>query len=72
MTGEAIIRGEPDEAVLWITLSTLASAPGAALADVARRSAAQSGTRVGSSGRGRAGARGWLCGGGEHVAGDFP
>ncbi len=36
--GEAVIRAEPDEAVLWITLSVLEEAPGAALADVARRS----------------------------------
>jgi hypothetical protein len=40
VTGEAVIRAEPDEAVLWITLSALESAPGAALADVARRSEA--------------------------------
>lgn len=38
--GEAVIRVEPDEAVLWITLSALESAPGPALADVARRSQA--------------------------------
>jgi uncharacterized protein YggE len=38
VTGEAVIRAEPDEAVLWITVSALESAPGAALADVARRS----------------------------------
>jgi uncharacterized protein len=40
VTGEAVIRAEPDEAVLWITLSALETAPGAALADVARRSEA--------------------------------
>ena len=40
VTGEAVIRAEPDEAVLWITLCTLESAPGAALADVVRRSEA--------------------------------
>lgn len=40
VTGEAVIRTEPDEAVLWITLSALASAPGPALADVAGRSEA--------------------------------
>lgn len=40
VTGEAVLRAEPDEAVLWITLSALESAPGAALADVARRSEA--------------------------------
>ncbi len=38
VTGEATIRAEPDQAVLWITLSALESAPGPALADVARRS----------------------------------
>ncbi len=37
-TGEAAIRAEPDEALLSITLSALEGAPGAALADVARRS----------------------------------
>jgi hypothetical protein len=40
VTGEAVIRAEPDEAVLWITLSALESAPGQALADVASRSEA--------------------------------
>jgi uncharacterized protein len=38
--GEAVIRAEPDEAVLWITLSAMASAPGPALADVAGRTQA--------------------------------
>jgi uncharacterized protein len=36
--GDAIIRAEPDEAMLWITLSALADAPGSALSDVSRRS----------------------------------
>jgi len=36
--GDAVVRVEPDEAVLWITLSALAAAPGPALADVAARS----------------------------------
>jgi len=40
VTGEAVVRAEPDEAVLWVTLSALESAPGPALADVARRSEA--------------------------------
>jgi uncharacterized protein YggE len=35
--GDAVVRVEPDEAVLWITLSALAAAPGPALADVAAR-----------------------------------
>jgi uncharacterized protein len=38
--GDALIRTEPDEAVLWITLSALEDAPGAALADVATRAGA--------------------------------
>jgi hypothetical protein len=38
--GEAFIRTEPDEAVLWITLSALQPAPGAALSDVSARSKA--------------------------------
>ncbi len=38
--GEAVIRAEPDEAILWVTVSALERAPGAALADVARRSEA--------------------------------
>jgi uncharacterized protein YggE len=36
--GDAVVRVEPDEAVLWITLSALAAAPGPALADVSARS----------------------------------
>jgi uncharacterized protein len=36
--GDALIRSEPDEAVLWITLSALADAPGPALSDVSARS----------------------------------
>jgi hypothetical protein len=38
--GEAAIRTEPDEAILWITLSTVDASPGPALADVAKRSEA--------------------------------
>lgn len=37
--GEALLRTEPDEAVLWLTLSAIEDAPGAALSDVAARSA---------------------------------
>jgi uncharacterized protein YggE len=36
--GDALARAEPDEAVLWITLSALDDAPGAALSDVSARS----------------------------------
>jgi hypothetical protein len=36
--GQASIRAEPDEAVLWITLSALEDAPGPALSDVSARS----------------------------------
>jgi uncharacterized protein len=36
--GEAVVRAEPDEAMLTVTLSALDEAPGPALADVARRS----------------------------------
>jgi uncharacterized protein YggE len=36
--GDAIIRAEPDEAILWITLTALKHAPGPALADVSARS----------------------------------
>jgi uncharacterized protein YggE len=36
--GDAIIRAEPDEALLWITLSALDDAPGPALSDVSARS----------------------------------
>lgn len=35
--GDAVIRAEPDEAVLWITLDALKDAPGAALSDVSAR-----------------------------------
>jgi uncharacterized protein len=38
--GVASIRTEPDEAVLWVMLSALEDAPGAALGDVSDRSAA--------------------------------
>jgi uncharacterized protein YggE len=40
--GDAFVRAEPDEAMLWITLSALADAPGPALSDVAGRSNALS------------------------------
>lgn len=36
--GEAAIRTEPDEAIVWVTLSAVHPSPGAALADVAHRS----------------------------------
>ncbi len=36
--GHAIMRAEPDEALLWITISALGDAPGPALADVSARS----------------------------------
>ncbi|HZT83920.1 MAG TPA: SIMPL domain-containing protein [Gaiellaceae bacterium] len=36
--GDALLRTEPDEALLWITLSALADAPGPALSDVSARS----------------------------------
>jgi uncharacterized protein YggE len=36
--GDAIIRAEPDEALLWITLTALQDAPGPALSDVSARS----------------------------------
>jgi hypothetical protein len=36
--GEASVRAEPDEAIVWITLTAVADAPGPALADVAERS----------------------------------
>jgi uncharacterized protein YggE len=36
--GEAAIRTEPDEAIVWITLSMVDASPGPALADVAKRS----------------------------------
>ncbi len=38
VTGEAAIRTEPDEAIVWVTLSTTKASPGPALADVAQRS----------------------------------
>lgn len=38
--GDAIIRTEPDEAMLWITLSALEDTPGPALSDVSARSQA--------------------------------
>ena len=38
--GVGLIRAEPDEAVLWITLSALEDGPGAALADVSTRASA--------------------------------
>lgn len=38
--GEAVIRAEPDEALLWITLSAFEESPGKALGDVAKRSEA--------------------------------
>lgn len=36
--GKGMVRAEPDEALLWITLTALAEAPGPALADVSARS----------------------------------
>src|SRR5690348_15110100 len=36
--GDAIVRADPDEALVWITLSALQDAPGPALADVSDRS----------------------------------
>jgi uncharacterized protein len=38
--GEAAVRAEPDEAVLWVTLTALKESPGEALADVSERSRA--------------------------------
>jgi uncharacterized protein YggE len=38
--GEAVLRAEPDEATLWVTLTALEDAPGPALADVSLRSEA--------------------------------
>ena len=38
--GDAAARAEPDEALLWITLSALRDAPGPALSDVSDRSTA--------------------------------
>jgi uncharacterized protein len=37
VTGRAVVRAEPDEAVLWISLSTVRDAPGPALSDVSAR-----------------------------------
>lgn len=37
VVGEAVIRTEPDEALVWITLSAVDGSPGPALADVAKR-----------------------------------
>src|SRR5438045_1366314 len=55
--GVGLIRAEPDEAVLWITLSALEVGPGAALADLARQSGtagggSRGGCRRGPQGRG--------------------
>ena len=36
--GHAVVRAEPDEAVLWISLTALQDAPGPALSDVSARS----------------------------------
>ncbi len=36
--GEATVRTEPDEAILWVTISALEPEPGAALSNVAARS----------------------------------
>ncbi|MGH2861846.1 MAG: SIMPL domain-containing protein [Solirubrobacteraceae bacterium] len=38
VTGSAIVRTEPDEAVVWISLTALKDLPGSALADVGHRS----------------------------------
>jgi uncharacterized protein YggE len=38
--GEAVLRAEPDEAMVWVTLTALDADPGQALADVSRRAAA--------------------------------
>jgi uncharacterized protein len=38
--GVGLVRAEPDEAVLWITLSALEDAPGSALSDVSTRASA--------------------------------
>jgi uncharacterized protein YggE len=40
VVGQAALRTEPDEAFVWITLSTVAESPGPALEDVAKRTAA--------------------------------
>jgi uncharacterized protein YggE len=41
--GEAAIRTEPDEALVWVTLSALDKSPGPALSDVAKRGQALAG-----------------------------
>lgn len=38
VVGQAVLRAEPDEAMVVVTLSALDDAPGPALDDVARRS----------------------------------
>jgi uncharacterized protein YggE len=38
VVGEAVLRAEPDEAMVLVTLSALEGTPGPALEDVARRS----------------------------------
>jgi len=38
--GDAVVRAEPDEALVWITLSALEDGPGPALSDVSARSSA--------------------------------
>jgi uncharacterized protein YggE len=40
VVGEAVVRAEPDEAMLRVTLSALETTPGPALEDVAKRSGA--------------------------------
>jgi uncharacterized protein YggE len=40
VAGGAVLRAEPDEAVLWISLSALHDTPGRALSDVSARSSA--------------------------------
>lgn len=37
VTGDAAVRSEPDEAILWISLAALHGAPGPALSDVSAR-----------------------------------
>ena len=55
VVGTAVVRAEPDEAMLVVTLSALKDGPGAALEDVARRSemlvALLDGFGIGSSDR---------------------
>lgn len=41
--GVGLVRAEPDEAMLWITLTALEDGPGAALADVSTRASALAG-----------------------------